>query len=57
MKPRLSRLAQLREDQNFALVLLVLGMLLGALSFIPQSRTASPTPAPQPISATPSIQN
>jgi hypothetical protein len=56
MKPRLSRLAQLREDQNFALVLLVLGILLGALAFIPPSRTASPTPAPQPISATPSIQ-
>jgi hypothetical protein len=56
MKPRLSRLAQLREDQNFALVLLVLGILLGALSFIPQPRTASPTPAPQPVSATPSIQ-
>jgi hypothetical protein len=56
MKPRLSRLAQLREDQNFALVLLVLGILLGALSFIPQSRPDSPSPPPQSISATPSIQ-
>jgi hypothetical protein len=57
MKPRLSRLAQLREDQHFALVLLVLGILLGALSFIPQPHTGSPTPPPQPVSTTPSIQN
>lgn len=39
--PPLSRLAQLRNDLNFALALLVLGVVFGAFSFIPQPHTAS----------------
>jgi hypothetical protein len=37
VKNRLSRLAQIREDLNFSVILLGLGFAIAAFSFVPQA--------------------
>jgi hypothetical protein len=52
MNRRLSRLAQLREDLNVALVLLLLGVALGGASLLSSPHTPSSL-SPSPVSPTP----